>query len=158
MIGFVLFTLAYFVILKLSKSGEGYSPIFGKENFYNSFSYKLDENNPEDLVIIKKLIKHQLSARVYSGSYSTKANSDDLRYIMFKDHYDCGKMFEMASNSQSNTLRIASDMIIQPQSRSHGLNAGKSADSLRQMVINKYKIDLETLTDVVEVNIHEDLS
>lgn len=143
----MLYLLGFLAIISIIilKEKTNYSII----NFHNSFSYVLDKNKPEDLEIIKKLIKHELKGRVRRDSYKVEANRQDIKFLMYKDQYMTGKLFEMASLSQSNKLRISSDMVIAPSTREHGLNGGKAADQLRDYVMKEYGIDLATMEDVV---------
>ena len=97
---------------------------------------------------IKALILGTAKSTVYTTRNGYRVDENEARYTMFKHQYRFGKMFEQASLTPENELKLQNGDRIAPHSREHGLQAGKNADQLRLMVIEKYGIDLETMEDL----------
>jgi hypothetical protein len=137
---YIIITISIIYVIYLSSNS-----VTSKNDFHHSFDYILDKNKPEDLEIIRKLITHEIKGRVKRDTNSARSNLQDIKFLMYKDQYLMGKLFELASKSNSNSLQINSEITIAPQSRSHGLSSGKSANQLRQHVLLEYGVDLDLL-------------
>lgn len=97
---------------------------------------------------IRDLILGKAKGTVRSTRSGFAADENEIRYTMMKHQYLFGKMFESASLTPENRLKMRNGDTIAPHSREHGLAAGQSADKLRAFVIKEYGIDLETMEDL----------
>lgn len=97
---------------------------------------------------IRDLILGRASRTVITTRSGFATYGNETQYTMMKHQYLFGKMFEAASLTPENKLKMSNGDTISPHSREHGLAAGKSADKLRSFVIKEYGIDLETMEDL----------
>lgn len=120
------------------------------------YHFNKNKNNPpritKDTVPsrehLRELILGKRKRAIINTRYGFTTNDHETRAIMYKDHYRFGKLFEMASKSPDNTLKLSNGDSISPHSREHGLESGRSADRLRINVLKEYGIDIATMEDL----------
>lgn len=98
----------------------------------------------------RRLILGKEKATIYPTKRGFKVDDDEIRYTMLRHQYYFGNLFGQASQTPNNTLQLSPMESITPHSREHGIEAGRSAEYLRQRVISEYGIDLATMTDLEE--------